>query len=207
MTLPPQGVPLLLPNRWKHTHNASRDCGNAWPTFVNGGATCKRSFGRLAIKGGCGLICLRLHSEQLWRTLLTVDLKWGIQYINLSSFWTCPVLSCLSFLWQSKIRRRLRWWSWGTRCLTSYAMAASEVLPPTRRIWFSSKKGAKVIKRRLLQLVSQFQCWRFQVKTLVFFGQTWSTLALLPQFLELPVDRFSPWPFGLLLQFSMNLRT
>ena len=83
------------------------------PTFEKDGATCNRSFGRLVIKGGCGLTHLLLHTEQSLRTFLTVDWECGIQYSNLDLFWTCSVPSWLSFLWQSMITRWHSWWSWG----------------------------------------------------------------------------------------------
>ena len=54
------------------------------PTFENAGATCRRSAGSSAIKGGCGFTLLLLQYEHWCRIFLTAVRQRRIQYCRLS---------------------------------------------------------------------------------------------------------------------------
>ena len=120
----------------------SRGPKKSTPTFDNAGATCRRSEGRPAIKGGSGFT-LRLCQYEHWcRIFLTVARQRRMQYCRLNSFRPRSTPSCLSFSWQTMRMRRLSSWSGDKTigCRLENGISALSIRPPTRTISSSPRK-------------------------------------------------------------------
>ena len=137
------------------------------PTFENAGATCRRSAGSPAIKGGSGVTLLLLQYEHRCRIFLTAAQQHRIDYCRLNSFWTCSTPSCLSLSWQSITMRWLSSLSGDNTmgCRLENGIPALLIRPPTQTISSPLRKEERKASLLLQSLEGTFSLGQCQSRT------------------------------------------